>query len=76
MHHPGLINERVLKIADKNGRANGNPNQDDVNRADFEVATKMKSCYTLSGPNNTCYGKLKDHLENRYIGAQADYYPR
>ena len=50
VHLPGIISKQALERANKNGRANGVPIQDDVNGAEFEVTTKMKACYILRSP--------------------------
>ena len=56
VYHPGIISERALDLASKNGRANGVPIQDDVDRAELEVTAEIKACYMLSGSNDAHYG--------------------
>ena len=52
------------------------PTQDDTDRAEFEIAAKIKAAFMLSGSNNAQFDDLKDYLENRFAVAQADEYPR
>ena len=55
VNHPGLINDRAVKIAIENGRANDMPTQDDTERARFEISAKIKAAFMLSGSNNARY---------------------
>ena len=48
-------------------------NDDDMTRAKQELKDEFKSCFMLSGANNTRHKNLKDDLENKFLTLNQDH---